>query len=307
MVNIKSVFHRLIYAQNWNIGFCFITPERLLEEGALPRVRWLKHNYRDRWFADPFLFKITETDYRVFAEELFINSGKGQIVELYIDRHSFKLKKRYLILELDTHLSFPIWYEKDNQIFVYPENGQSGKLSLYRYNEDVHSLEFIKVIVEDSLADSVIFENKEKYYLLATRASNSLSGTYLYESSAIDGLYMEKEGNPIITGIDISRSAGNMIKVGGKIYRPVQNCIKRYGGGISLIELSDNFGFKRIVSSIIPNSWRYNLGIHTINFMNNVCVVDSYGFLYPIFGRIYYSKIITKLKLLFFKRKTSDN
>lgn len=48
--------------------------------------------------------------------------------------------------------------------------------------------------------------------------------------------------------------------------------------------------------SITPCSWRYNLGMHTLNFGKSVCVVDGYGYLHPILGRLYYSKIITNIK-----------
>ena len=34
------------------------------------------------------------------------------------------------------------------------------------------------------------------------------------------------------------------------------------------------------------NSFKYNLGLHTLNFQDDLCVLDGYGYLYPITGRV---------------------
>lgn len=63
----------------------------------------------------------------------------------------------------------------------------------------------------------------------------------------------------------------------------------RYRSGISIqkIEMiSENNYKEHTLFQIHPSSFKYNLGIHTINFFENGCVIDGYGYLYPIRGRI---------------------
>jgi len=80
----------------------------------------------------------------------------------------------------------------------------------------------------------------------------------------------------------------------------------RYGSGISIqkIEMISEDNYKEhTLFQIHPSSFKYNLGIHTINFFENGCVIDGYGYLYPIIGRIL--KIIRRI--LKFRWRTKNN
>ena len=124
-----------------------------MEKKALNKVQWLKHPYRDRWFADPFIFKVTDSEIIVFVEECPIERPKGILCELVIDRKTKRLKERYVLLESDTHLSYPAFIRQNGTVYVYPENGASGKLNIYEYDETNHRLVNPKCILEKSVAD----------------------------------------------------------------------------------------------------------------------------------------------------------
>ena len=104
------------YSQNWNIGFCEQLTENFLRYKTLNKIKWLKHPYTDRWFADPFILDVTENEIVVLVEECHIENPKGIISELIVDRRSMRLKKRYELLSLETHLSYPIIIQEDNKI-----------------------------------------------------------------------------------------------------------------------------------------------------------------------------------------------
>ena len=42
---------------SWNIGFLNIDKDFVNK--STWDIRWMKHNYKDRWFADPFILKVT--------------------------------------------------------------------------------------------------------------------------------------------------------------------------------------------------------------------------------------------------------
>ncbi|MBR6972700.1 MAG: hypothetical protein IKH89_08170 [Bacteroidales bacterium] len=281
---------RLLYAQNWNIGFCEQTPEELVTNKSLSPIRWMKHPYRDRWFADPFIYEVTNNEIVVFVEECPMEKPKGIICELHIDRRTLRLLKRYVLLELDTHLSYPAIIRYGGQAYVYPENGASGKLNIYRYDSEKHQLVEPRCILEDAMADSTIINQNGAFYLIATKSENSQEDAFLYHSNDILSPFKPIFNNSVQSSRKCSRPAGNWITLNNRICRPSQNCEARYGSGITIMEVDSLDPYKESeLFSIVPVGYKYSLGIHTLNFnqQKNLAVVDGYGYLNPTFSRIW--------------------
>ena len=74
--------------------------------GAEPEVRWMKHQRKGGWFADPFVLDVTDTTISLLAEEFRFKTGKGRIVRLDVQRETFELEKVTVLID-DCHLSFP--------------------------------------------------------------------------------------------------------------------------------------------------------------------------------------------------------
>lgn len=280
---------RLLYPQNWNIGFVEQSAKDLLEKQQLGRIKWMKHKYKDRWFADPFIYKVTDNEIVVFVEECMItDKPKGILCELHVDKKTMRLRERYVLLELDTHLSYPTFIKKDGVTYVYPENGASGCLKLYKYDEQKHKLVEPVCILNEAMADSTILPEKDGYTLIATKTENPLECAYLYKSSDLFGPYQLVEAQTIQASRSCARPAGNWIVNCGQVYRPAQDCSKRYGGGINMMKIESVNPYSEIIQfPIIPNGFKYNLGIHTINESpaGGLLVVDGYGYLHPVISR----------------------
>lgn len=291
---------RLLYSQNWNIGFCEQTPKELIQDKKLSTVRWLKHPYRDRWFADPFIYKITEDEIIVFVEECPMDNPKGILCELHIDRKSLRLKNRHVILKLDTHLSYPAIIEHDRKTYVYPENGASGKLNIYEYKEDEHKLVNPVCILNEAVADSTILQTNEAFFLIATHSDNSQEQAFLYQSKSLFGPFVKCSDKPVQTSRNYSRPAGNWIEVQNHLYRPAQNCMSRYGAAMEILEIKSLKSYEeQPLFHIEPSCFKYNLGTHTLNFTKDstMAVVDGYGYLHPMFSRIWNRSASFKQKL----------
>lgn len=297
---------RLLYSQNWNIGFCEQTQEELIHDKKLSKVRWLNHPYWDRWFADPFIYKVTEREIVVFVEECMISDHpKGIICELVIDRKTMRLKERHMMLELETHLSYPAIFKKNDVTYVYPENGASGSLKMYRYDEKKHRLVDPVCILNDAVADSTILFIDGTYYIIATKSKNSKENAYLYQSKELFGPYKLVSELPVQTNRSCSRPAGNWISCSSELNRPSQDCSSRYGGAMNIMRVDSLEPFHEEISfSIKPMSYKYNLGTHTINFCKDasLAVVDGYGYLNPIIARVWVWMASIKNKKLNKKR-----
>mgnify|MGYP000211195583 CR=1 FL=1 len=63
-------------------------------------VHWLKHKYRDRMFADPFILKETDDTLEILAEEALFLGGAATLVKLTVCTKTFQLVRRKKILSI---------------------------------------------------------------------------------------------------------------------------------------------------------------------------------------------------------------
>jgi len=277
--------------QNWNIGFADITPERLVSKRRLPKIYWLKHKYRDRFFADPFILYADDKTIIIFAEEYEFKPGsKGVIVKLTVDRSNYKLLERKLILKLDTHLSYPVIERKGSRFFLSPENSEGDSLKSYIYNPETDEIKTSHILADSPLTDATPLEFNGERYLIATKLPDSCEDAFLYKFDIERHKYYQLGDSPIVTGRMSSRMGGSFFTVNGRIFRPAQNCASGYGSSLTIFEIESVYPeyVETPRFELKPNSWRYNLGLHTLNFSpdRQTAVIDSYGYLYPVAGRI---------------------
>jgi hypothetical protein len=291
-MELIEVFKYFYYNQNWNIGFSIDTPKSLLENGKLGRVRWMKHKYRDRIFADPFVLDTSKQHLFVLAEEMKIKTGVGRIVLLTIDKLNFKLVKKECLLQLDTHLSFPAIIKIDEETFVYPENSETGCLNIYNFERGSKKLYNKSSLVNEPLLDAIIIKKKSKYFLIATKKNDNHSTLRIYVSDSLSQPFNLNFVQDFDNKKFQVRGAGNIFYHNRKYYRPSQDCQKRYGAAIiinEIVSISEECYNEEQLFSICPNSFKYNLGVHTINFYEDGCVIDGVGYLFPIIGRVIYN------------------
>ena len=273
-------------ATKYNIGFAENKPEDIIS-GQSIQVNWLKHTYKDRWFADPFILEVTEEYYIVLVEEWYDPIGRGRISKLIVDRKDFTLKGIKTILELDSHLSFPFIQRTKDGIYIIPENSASGKLPRYKYDPSTDKVCFDCFICHDKLTDSVLFEYNRKELMFSTKlpdANGKELGIYKKED---DGTYTQYDSYHFEE--NLSRMAGDVFTCNGKLYRPAQVCIKSYGDAVSIQEViydRDKFRFNELRRIYSPSK-RYDLGFHTFNVYNGYVVVDGLGYRKPAISKLF--------------------
>lgn len=255
MLNIFSKKDRMILRSDmWNLGFVTDNVADVIYSDHL-NIHWMKHDYKDRWFADPYLLEVTDNHIVVLVEEFCYKIRKGRIAKLVISRPDYVLQDMKIILELPTHLSFPVIYEKDGQVYVMPENSKSGGINIYRYNAEYERLDLVHEVGNLPLTDATIvkFHSGEEY-VFSTKLPNP-NGNKL-EIYLFDGESMKMEGNAISSisfSSNIARNAGDAFYVGEQMYRPAQDCNKCYGNGPNIQQINrvgDKFEFKTVAGSI---------------------------------------------------------
>lgn len=294
-MNIKGFLLSYILDTEWNVGFMQTSPHSITTSKKLPEVNWLNHQFHDRWFGDPFILEVNETHILLLVEEYRYKDHKGRISLLKVDKKTYCLDDiRTVILE-PTHLSFPIYYHKGQEVYIYPESGESGKLKTYRFDSESCTAKLCDTIVDDPISDAVIVDGKEGTYLFAIKWP---------EPSTNEMLVYIKDGNryellkTLLFGNKIARNAGSWFMVGDKMIRPAQDCDRRYGHALIFQEVDlSNMKFSTI-NRFVPTSKRYDLGIHTFNYLDGIAVVDGYRYRHPWLAHVYAAISNTYHKLI---------
>ena len=278
-MRLKDQLIHYIKDTKYNIGFVDSCLKDIIE-GSLPiKVNWLNHPYKDRWFADPFILDVTDNEIWVLVEEWYDPINRGRISKLIIDKQTYKLKDILVLLELETHLSFPAIRRAQDGIYVYPENSVTGKLTEYKYIPEKEKLEISDIIANEPLTDAIQTDCFGEKLLFSTRLPDA-NGKDLY-------IYQFSEKTKVFTEINqyhynenLSRSAGDFFIYGEKIYRPSQACIKSYGDAVSIQEVNYNNGqfYEKEVRRIYSPHPDLDLGFHTFNIYRDMIVVDAVGY-----------------------------
>ncbi len=282
-------FLRKYNRNRWNLAFFPKDNLREVLNGNFSEVHWMKYEYRDRWFADPFILSVDDYQIEVLVEELSYSINRGRLARLTINRETWELTNMKIILDIDTHLSFPMIYRRENDVVIIPENSASGKSIAYCYDSLTDLLTPISVICDEPLTDATLYFDFGRPYMFSTSSPNS-NGCSLDIYSFDEKKLKATKIDTITFDRPIARNAGAPIMYEGHVYRPAQDCDGAYGKGVILQRINYDqqnakFDFSD-EASIYPFTYDYHLGAHTLNEYDGVCVIDARGLLYPTIGRI---------------------
>lgn len=271
----------------WGIGFMspiiFDSPNTMAA-----KIKWIKGVPSDRWYADPFIVDYDKEKIILLAEEYMYNTQIGTIAELTINRKTNRIVKIKDILKLSTHLSFPLLFEDGANLYLCPENYQSGGWSVYKYDKNKHIIGPPVLLIDQPLVDVSCVKIDKKYFVFGTKYSDDFSNAarqlYIYSADNFMGPY---EQHQVIEFDNAdARGAGAIISHGGKMIIPTQNCNGSYGKEVIFSQLSfENNRFSVAEKfRISPKTFsRYCDGRHTYNQRGEIAVVDGVGRRY---GRI---------------------
>ena len=284
----RKTYIRKLSLFHYNIGFFNLEQDLLSKE--IPDIKWMQHSYRDRFFADPFILSITNDEIKVVVEDFEYRTWQGSIALLSIDRKTLELKSRKIILELDTHLSFPFVFRRnEDELFIIPENSASGSLSAYQFDTVSETVKKVSILTDMPVIDPVIHHTNGDYYLYGTlRDREENANLYAWKSSdPLEGYSLLSE-HPVKMDISSGRRGGGFFTINDELYSATQYCKNSYGEALSICkctisptgELSENVVSRLKAHPLFP------YGIHTLNIHQGLCVVDGLKYLFNPVGKI---------------------
>ena len=279
-------FIKIFSESAWLLGIC----ENGYEDLEAGRIHWISNGVyeKTKWFADPFILDYDEDSIRLLVEEFDYQVHRGRIARLVVDRKSWTVTDCTILLDLDTHLSFPMIWREEETVYVCPENYNSGGWNMYRYVDADNRLEYVKQILDEKLTDAIVYSDGEFYWLLSTfEPRPNGSELTIWKSKELYGPYLESQKAKFDE--NLGRNAGMIFKFGDKLVRPAQESNHKYGHSISFQEVIVNngkFAFTEIYRFNTPHK-KYDAGTHTYNqHKNGMAVLDVKGYRYNVIGRI---------------------
>ena len=207
MIAILKKCYNSILIHRWELGF-IENPINDIIEGKEFQIKYVSFPFEGRWYADPFILEYNDEEIVLLVEDFSDSDQKGKISKLVIDRKTMVLKDVKIILELDTHLSFPIIIRKDDKIYIYPENSAAHTLDLYEYDRETDECIKNRHLSSETLADAVIYDDFGGKLLFATQDNGNTLNIYQYAPKEEDFVYYSN----VVFDEKIARNAGDFFE-----------------------------------------------------------------------------------------------
>ncbi|MBV8186234.1 MAG: hypothetical protein JOY64_00515 [Alphaproteobacteria bacterium] len=278
LVGLSSKLANYLVLETWTLGVGRMKFEALLAGAPLSQVRLLPRCELGRYIADPFILSTTP-ELTLLAED-YTDFGVGRISEVKV-RDPFGTPQVGLrtCLQSAHHMSYPSLFCENGAVYCLPECHQSRASVLYRYDEGRLS-PVADLIPGAATTDSTILFHEGLYWLFCGLADdNDQVNLHLFFSKELRGGWIPHPLNPVKTDIRSSRSAGPIIRHGGRLFRPAQDCSKSYGYGLSINRidrLTVTCFEETVIFQIRPEMVaRSCKGVHTLSFADDFMVIDA--------------------------------
>jgi len=263
--------------ERWAIGIVPATLDTILTMGELPEPRWLRATPSDRYFADPFPLLVTGDHITVLAEEYRYREGRGRIVRLEVDRNGCVRASR-TEFEDARHLAYPFIVRDGETMYCVPDGAASGHTCAFGIGPTADPE--LTLLAEFPAVDPTIVHHDGRWWMFCTRHGNAnQTDLYVFEADAWRGPWRPHPLNPVKSDARSSRPAGAMFARHGKLFRPAQDCSRRYGGAIAInriVDLTATRFREETICVLKPSpSWEWPDGMHTLNALDDVVVVDG--------------------------------
>ena len=268
----------------WNIGISRGNIEQIIRDKKCDlSFKWMPLPDKVNSIADPFLFRSGEGLLNIIYEDFSMEDLKSYgTLKMFTLSEDFNIIATQKILDTKSHVSYPFIFKENGTTYIIPESRKRNKLSSYEFDFNTNTLVKERVLIDNCpLLDSTILKYNDKYWLFATLGDNLYdhSKLYIFYADNLHGPYTAHPKNPVKFSLKSSRPAGNFIVVDGEIYRPSQNCEKHYGHAITINKIIKLNEFEFIeqphVELTAEKGSRFNEGLHTINTLDDVIVIDG--------------------------------
>jgi len=263
----KRLWYGLFMEKSWQVA-TVAAPDKLtvssLEQALSDAPHWqtVPTPTGYRFLADPFFDPIGG----LLVEGMNNATSRGEILQAD-DQGVRRLSGR------GGHYSYPASLDDH----VIPEISEWSPAMAFPLGEEELGDPFeLKIPGRPALIDPTPFRAGDTLYLFANRADEGSSVLRLWTATDLHGEFVEHPSSPVRISPEGSRMAGELLSIGGALYRIGQDLRGRYGDGLVF------FGVSRIdpdhFSEEAVHGFRFDhvRGPHTLNLGGGRAAFDHY-------------------------------
>lgn len=234
----------------------------------------------DHFWADPFQIKVDGKFY-IFFEDYVNSAGRAHIAVVEVDRNGI-VSGPTEVLKLDCHLSYPFVFEWQGDYYMIPETGERNVVELYRAHSFPFEWKPEKILLEArSPLDATLIEAEGKWWMFVNIQEEGVAVNWdelhLYHAESPLGPWQPHVRNPVVSNVRSARPAGRLFRSKDDLFRPSQDSSLRYGYATTISKvanLSTSTYTETEVLKILPDWDKDIIGIHTVNLMDEMTVID---------------------------------
>jgi hypothetical protein len=144
------------------------------------------------------------------------------------------------VLDEDRHLSYPFLFSFEGELYMVPESAASRRVDLYRCQSFPDRWTHVRTLIAGlQAADATLFEHEGRWWLFCSarqgraRLNNSLLA--FHADSPLSDRWLPHARNPLVRDYGGGRPGGRVfVDEQGRLLRPAQNSVPRYGHGLVL-------------------------------------------------------------------------
>ncbi|MCG6205621.1 hypothetical protein LPW26_13300 [Rhodopseudomonas sp. HC1] len=277
----RRVYRLCCYSPHWRIGWRHTDDAGIWTSGDLSGPSWRAvPSPANRFYADPFPITWKGRTF-VFFEELDHRVGKGFISAIEFGE-SGPIGEAIPVLDEPWHLSYPFLIVHDDQLWMIPESSTQHEVTIYRCVEFPRRWERHATLLSGvEFADATIVEHDGWHYMFgATRdGAGGYSDTLsIYHADNLFGPWLPHAQRPVLVDRASARPAGQFVHHGGRLWRPVQDCTRGYGGALGLAEITElsPTRFAQTVHHTVSPGPRWpGRKLHTLNRCGRLELIDG--------------------------------
>lgn len=236
----------------------------------------------DRIWADPFLWQ-QDKAFFIFCEEWIYKRPHGHISVMQLSEDGKTISAPAPVLMENYHLSYPFLFEYDGTLYMMPEGGAGGNIDLYECEAFPTRWKKQRTLLRNiRYADATLHNYQGKWWLFVTIKKGVFAlSRDLFIFSADTPLtdhWTPHPKNPVIRSISSARPAGPLFEFEGKLFRPSQDCLIRYGYGLKINEvlhLDAKHYEERLVTEVRPDWGEGIRATHHIDWRGGMLVMDT--------------------------------
>jgi len=260
----QLLWHKQIMTEWWSLGSSSVPLQTILDGGELNDIRWYAPKAGQRYLADPFPWPGTD---RILCEDMQMTDGVGRIIA--VSESDSGLSEQTVILDDGYHHSYPCTFREGDTVYCIPEATERGATRLHRLKDDGALIPVCDVAPHARLADPTLFRWDDRYWLGCTDLDlGAYDNLCLLHAEDLAGPWVPHARWPVKIDIRGARSAGMVLGIGGRLFRPGQDCAATYGAAVALhevLELTATEFRESLITVLRPDRGSpFPHGLHTL-------------------------------------------